>query len=187
MIQDKIDSLTQELASLRHKQKESFNSVLKEVEGAYFNSFKEECHKVLCLISGETYRPFDSRYNLHRGKVWKTETYLDYFDIYNKEGFGKPIGFIALESGLFEATERYHHSMWVTAIKDSFKKEFRSFEDFKENLKSDLKFLKDKFEEAVKETGSGAYSCKPYIEVYENKKLKLEKHYIYFEETSRRL
>jgi len=185
-LKNTIQYKEKQLKELKEQLKESFESVKEHWNNTYHNSFIDSCEMIYLLMQGKKYKPYDfSRgFKLRRGQEWKKENYYDYALIYLQE-FGSPGGFISLESGLFDATSGRHKKMWFSAIKD--KKEERSFEEFTNQLKTDLKFLKESFENAVKETESGAYSTEGYLIEYEEKRLKTGKYYIYLENTSRRL
>lgn len=186
-IKTEIERTQGSLKKLKEQRKASFESVKKEKVGNYYNSFKDVCKQVLCLYEGSIYYPYSDKHNLYQGKEWKKENYYDFWNIYNTDGLGEPIGFISLQSGLFEATKSYHKQMWIKRITDCFKKEVRGYEDFCTNLKEDTDFLIECFENCIKETGTGTYSTEGYLEKFEEKGLGIKKHYIYYKETSRGL
>jgi hypothetical protein len=140
---------------------------------------------VYLLMQGEEYKPysFSDKYKIERAQEWKKDNYFDFSHIY--KGFGNPVGFISLESGLFDATSLKHKKMWVEAVKNN--KEERSFVEFEEQLRTDLNFLISSFENAVREKDSGVFNTQPYLIVFEEKRLKTGKYYIYLENTSRRM
>jgi hypothetical protein len=184
-LKSKIERKELELERLRTQLQESFESVREHWNSNYHNSFTDKCEMIYLLMQGKKYQPysFSKEYKIERAQMWRTKELLDYCNIY--QGFGNPIGFIALENALFDATSGKHKNMWFSAIKS--KKEERSFEEFGNQLKTDLEFLKQSFENAVKESGSGAYSTDSYLIEYEEKELETGKYYIYLENTTRRL
>ena len=184
-LKNTIQCKEEQLKRLKEQEKESFESVKEHWNSTYHNYFTDNCEMIYLLMQGKKYKPynFNADYKIERAKEWKKEVYFDYSNIY--QGFGSPIGFISLESGLFDATSSKHKLMWLSAIKN--KKEDRSFEDFTSQLKTDLDFLLKSFEDAVKETETGAYSTDNYLIEYEEKRLKTGNYYIYLENTSRRI
>lgn len=180
-----IERLQEKITRKKEQLNESYGALKQYWNDTYHNSFKDRCEMIYLYTQGKIYKPynFSNNFKLEREQEWKKKNYYDYCNIY--EGFGSPIGFISLESGLFEATKGKHKLMWLSAIKDL--KEERSFEQFSEQLKTDSKFLCECFENAIKEKGSGVYSTDNYLLEIEEKRLKTEKYYIYLENTSRRL
>lgn len=184
-LKNKIQDKENQLKSLKEQLKQSFESVKEHWNSHYHSSFTDHCEMIYLLMQGKKYElySFNKEYKIERAKEWKKEIYFDYCNIY--QGFGSPIGFISLQSGLFDATSSKHKLMWLSAIKN--KKEERGFKEFINQLKTDLDFLLTSFENAVDETESGVYSADSYLIEYEEKKLKTGKYYIYLENTSRRI
>lgn len=181
LIDWKIEKLQKKLNSLKAEQKASFESVKEHWDSTYHGSLKDKCEMIYMLAQGLEYRLYNLREDLkfERAKVWKTSDYLDFCNIY--KGFGSPVGFVSLETGLFDATEYKHKDMWMHAIKKE--KERSSFDTFTEKLKTDIEYLKHIFNETVKESGSGGYST---IVEFEDNNLKTGKFFIYLKESTRK-
>lgn len=184
LIEWKISNLEQKLQRLKNQEKDSFKSVSEYWNSIYHKSLKDKCEMIYMLAQGLKYKPYSFRDDLRftHSQVRKTDKYLDYCYIY--KGYGKPVGFISLAEGLFDATQYHHKKMWMWAIEN--KKEENSFENFTGKLKSDIDYLIEVFNETVKETGAGVYSTYPYLVEFEEPKLKTEKFYLYLEETSKK-
>src|SRR4051812_5955047 len=121
MIQNEIETLEKDLKRLKDRQKESVESVVKETSRDYYISLKDRAEQVMCLIEGRIYSPYDMQnvYKIEHAKQWKKEVYMDFCWIYERDGYGSPLGFISLLSGLFDATSDMHSKMWISAIKEN--------------------------------------------------------------------
>lgn len=184
-IKNEIEYKENRLKELKEKLKVSFESVKEHWNTTYHRDFTDKCEMVYLLLQGLKYSPysFSKEYKIERAKEWKKDTILDYCNIY--KGFGSPIGFISLKSGLYDATRDKHKEMWQKAIE--YEREIRGFEDFKKQLKKDFKFLTTSFENYIRERSTGAYSNDPYLIEFEERRLRTGKYYIYIEGTSRNL
>jgi hypothetical protein len=172
----KIKALSKELALYKTLQKESIASVVEARKEGCFVNFKDTCDQILHLIGGYKWDFYNNRFTLRRDIQIKTNNYYDICYIYDRTGFGSSIGFVCTEEFLFLATRFYHRDMWIFRIKDSWEKENRSFEDFSSNLEKDINFLKDCFKNYITSKKESAY-----LQAYENRKLKIKKHYIFQE------
>ncbi len=170
----KIKTLSKELTLYKTLQKESIASVFEARQKGYFNSFKDTCDQILHLIGGYKWDYYNNRFSLNQDREWNTNNYYEICNIFDRTGYGKSIGFVCTGEYLFLATRFHHRNMWIHVIKDSFKKENRSFEDFSKNLETNIEFLIESFQSYISKKVEGAY-----IQTYENRKLKIKKHYIF--------
>ena len=171
-----IENLEIRLKNLKERAKESFESVLQKRDSGYYNDFKNTCDQILHLINGDKWSFLNGKFNLTHFKEWEKNVYHDICLIYDETRFGSPIGFICKENYLYKATEGKHRQMWIDSITNTWTNEIRSFVEFCENLEKDQNFLIKSFGQTLKEKNLGVF-----LQTYENKKLKIEKHYIYLE------
>lgn len=185
-IKDRIEELTQKLKKEKESLKISYDSVKEHWNSFYHRSLEDKCKMMFKLVQGLEYKPytFSEKFVIKISENWNTKEHLDYCNIYD-EGFGNPVGFISLPSGLFDATKEHHKAMWLNAIKED--KEERGFENYSAQLKEDLQFLINSFNSYCTERGTGAYSTRDYLIEFEEKRLKTGKFYIYLKGTSHKL
>lgn len=172
----KIETLSKELSILKTLKKESIDSVFEARKKGYFNGFKDTCDQILHLVEGVKWDFYNNRYKIRIDTEWATSSsdfkYNDVCHIYDTSGYGKSIGFVCTDKALFLATRLHHKNMWIQRISDPFKTETRSLEDFIKNLKTDKEFLIGCFHIYAMAKNLG------FLQTYENKKLKIKKHYI---------
>lgn len=172
----KIETLSKELSILKTLKKEAIDSVFEARQKGYHNGFRDTCDQILHLVEGVKWDFYNSRYRIRRDSDWNHLSegikYKDFCYIYDSSGYGKPIGFVCVEKALFPATSLHHKEMWLQRISDPFKKEERSLEDFVKNLEADKDFLLGCFHIYIKAKNIG------FFQSYENKMLKIKKHYI---------